>query len=62
MIHHARQEPKQGMHQHKDACFNGGAIIDAQGREIPITEAMIQKACQHLENHWRYPVKSLSAG
>ncbi|WP_409278874.1 PA1571 family protein [Pseudomonas defluvii] len=26
-----------------------GAIIDAQGREIPITEQMIQKACQDLE-------------
>lgn len=24
--------------------FNGGAIIDAQGREIPITEAMVQQA------------------
>ncbi|MFC5696338.1 PA1571 family protein [Pseudomonas sp. GCM10022186] len=26
----------------------GGAIIDAQGREIPITESMIQRACQEL--------------
>ncbi|MCO6057890.1 hypothetical protein NG726_14570 [Pseudomonas sp. MOB-449] len=26
----------------------GGAIIDAQGREIPITEIMIQRACQEL--------------
>ncbi|MFZ6046466.1 PA1571 family protein [Pseudomonas sp. CR3202] len=26
----------------------GGAIIDAQGREIPITETMIQRACQEL--------------
>ncbi|BAN49540.1 PA1571 family protein [Metapseudomonas resinovorans] len=26
----------------------GGAIIDAQGREIPITENMIQRACQEL--------------
>lgn len=26
-----------------------GSIIDAQGREIPITEQMIQKACQDLE-------------
>ncbi len=27
----------------------GGAVIDAQGREIPITEGMIQQACEQLE-------------
>ncbi len=27
----------------------GGAIIDAEGREIPITEIMIQRACQELQ-------------
>jgi hypothetical protein len=27
----------------------GGAIIDEQGQEIPITENMIQRACQELE-------------
>lgn len=27
----------------------GGAIIDAQGREIPITEHMIQQACNELD-------------
>ncbi len=27
----------------------GGFLIDAQGREIPITEAMIQQACSALE-------------
>ena len=27
----------------------GGFIIDAQGREVPITEEMIQRACQALE-------------
>lgn len=26
-----------------------GAIIDEQGREIPITEQMIQHACRELE-------------
>lgn len=26
-----------------------GAIIDAEGREIPITEDMIQQACSRLE-------------
>jgi hypothetical protein len=28
----------------------GGAIIDEQGREIPITEQMIQRACRELED------------
>jgi hypothetical protein len=27
----------------------GGAIIDEQGQEIPITENMIQRACRELE-------------
>lgn len=27
----------------------GGAIIDAQGREVPITEQMILQACRELE-------------
>lgn len=27
----------------------GGFVIDAQGREIPITEKMIQQACKALE-------------
>jgi hypothetical protein len=27
----------------------GGSIIDAQGREVPITEDMVQQACRELE-------------
>ncbi|WP_178116665.1 PA1571 family protein [Pseudomonas sp. L-22-4S-12] len=30
----------------------GGAFIDAQGREVPITEGMIQRACRELEKNW----------
>ncbi len=30
----------------------GGAIIDAQGREVPITEQMILQACRELEKNW----------
>jgi len=29
----------------------GGALIDAQGREIPITEGMVRLACQALEKN-----------
>jgi len=42
-------------HSAQQPTFNGAALIDAQGREIPITEQMIQQACQHLENAWSYP-------
>ena len=31
----------------------GGSIIDAEGREIPITEQMIQQACRELERRWQ---------
>ena len=43
-----------------NASFNGAAIIDAEGNEIPITESMIQQACQELDqpgvnvNDFRY--------
>lgn len=35
--------------------FNGAALVDERGREIPITDAMILKACRELERAWRYP-------
>lgn len=30
----------------------GGAVIDAEGREVPITEHMIQRACSELEKNF----------
>ena len=33
----------------------GGSIIDAEGREIPITEQMIQQACRELDKNWQAP-------
>ncbi|MDG1165530.1 MAG: hypothetical protein P8P26_07325 [Porticoccaceae bacterium] len=30
--------------------FNGAAIIDEQGAEIPITEDMVQNACDELDD------------
>ena len=30
--------------------FNGAAIINEQGKEIPITEEMVQTACDELED------------
>lgn len=40
-----------------------GFIIDEQGREIAITEQMIQRACTELDQHWKpaSPVMGASA-
>jgi hypothetical protein len=35
--------------------FYGAAIIDASGREVPITEEMIRRACEALAESWRIP-------
>ena len=47
-------QPIQQPNQARILPFNpqqpvGGAIIDAEGREIPITEQMILTACRELE-------------
>lgn len=42
--------------------FNGAALVDEQGREIPITEAMILRACRELEQAWHYPAPARKAG
>jgi len=46
--HSSRHRPKSPHTQQP----SGGAIIDAQGREIPITEGMIRKACRLLDRTW----------
>ncbi|MDB4322045.1 hypothetical protein N9975_00350 [bacterium] len=33
------------------ADFNGAAIIDEQGVEVPITEDMVQTACDELGDY-----------
>jgi hypothetical protein len=33
----------------------GGAIIDAEGHEVPITEGMIQQACEELDKEFVVP-------
>ena len=35
----------------------GGAILDGQGREILITEEMVQAACQECDKNWVVPEK-----
>lgn len=40
------------------ADFHGAAIIDANGREVPITEEMIREACDKLAEAWTFPVRT----
>ncbi len=35
--------------------FQGAALLDEQGREIPITEEMIVRACDELLKQWQFP-------
>ncbi|GFM73164.1 hypothetical protein PSCICL_41560 [Pseudomonas cichorii] len=35
----------------------GGAVLDKDGREIVITEEMVQAACQECEKSWVTPEK-----
>ncbi|MBF8781170.1 PA1571 family protein [Pseudomonas fulva] len=45
-LQHSSETQTTQHHQQPQAC---GSIIDHQGREVPITEQMIQQACQDLE-------------
>ncbi|MHC6224843.1 PA1571 family protein [Pseudomonas sp. X10] len=45
-LQHSSQTQKTTPQPQPQVC---GSIIDAQGREIPITEQMIQDACKELE-------------
>lgn len=45
------QDPaKKPEEQPEEVDFHGAAVIDENGREIPITEEMIQKACEELDD------------
>jgi hypothetical protein len=37
-----------------ESYFNGAAIIDHLGHEIPITEKMIRQACKKSEAVWPF--------
>lgn len=55
-------EHRSDSREHKpEPDFHGAAIIDANGREIPITESMVQRACAALERAWRFPRRDSSA-
>lgn len=51
---HSRNENSHGqLSEQRD--FHGAAIIDDSGNEIPITEEMIQHACDELSCAWLFP-------
>ena len=52
----SRSEPAQ------EPDFHGAAIIDEQGREIPITENMIRSAIEQLDRNWQAPYPSQFRG
>ncbi len=41
--------------------FHGAALLDENGREIPITEEMIMQACDELMKQWQFPVRKAAA-
>lgn len=45
-LQHGSETPKTPTQPQPKVC---GSLVDAQGREIPITEQMIQQACKDLE-------------
>ncbi len=45
-LQHGSDNQKPRANAQPQVC---GSIIDAQGREVPITEQMIQQACKALE-------------
>ena len=41
--------------------FHAAALLDDQGREIPITEEMIMHACDELMKLWQFPQQAKAA-
>lgn len=52
-----QSDNKNNISNVKEINFNGGAIIDERGREIAITEDMIQNAFEKLAQVSMLPAK-----
>ncbi|MGD8559585.1 MAG: hypothetical protein PVG89_14520 [Gammaproteobacteria bacterium] len=50
----SQNQQRQLPTRRRSTNFNGGAIIDPDGREIPITESMLQKAFNDLISAWEH--------
>ena len=55
-LHNTANQPQQRNNQTRPMPV-GGFVIDAQGREVPITEEMIQHACEALEQSHPKPAR-----
>jgi len=56
-LHHSNEQSIDVSRTHPQQPV-GGSIIDAQGREVPITEDMVQNACRELEKRLVKPAKN----
>jgi methionine-rich copper-binding protein CopC len=46
----SKETDKKNFPEEISADFHGAAIIDKDGKEIPITEEMVRRACLELES------------
>ena len=54
--YHELQTDKQAIAQAAGRCIGwGAAIIDERGNEVPITDQMIERACEELSRSWTFP-------
>ena len=58
-LHHSAERASPAQHS-RPAPTLGGSYIDASGREVPITEEMIQSACLELEKRLAKPSRNNS--
>ncbi len=49
----SRQQRTSNLNQIQPTQHTAGFMIDENGREIAITEQMIQQACAEFDRHWR---------
>ncbi|WPP01447.1 hypothetical protein SFA35_08840 [Pseudomonas sp. HR96] len=55
-LHHSGERAAPAQHS-RSAPTLGGSWIDVDGREVPITEEMIQSACLELEKRLVNPAR-----
>lgn len=51
----ARVRPQRAAERDDAPIGWGAAVIDERGNEIPITEAMVRRACDELSRSWLFP-------
>ncbi len=49
-MHSSNKNDEKSATEETKADFHGGAVIDKNGKEVPITEEMVQRACKVLNS------------